>query len=177
MRLRAAYNRFLEYLLALVLIIAVAAGFSLLRDILDDTLVALLFLIPVGVITARWGLGPGIAAALAAFLAFNYLFIAPYFTFIVHRNADLGVLLVFLVVAVVMSQLVARAQAGARTAAAREREATQLSELRPALAGARDSRKIAAALAERLLSSLEGEHVEIGLAGSNEPMARAPGGG
>jgi two-component system sensor histidine kinase KdpD len=177
MRLRAAYDRFLEYLLALVIIIAVAAGFSLLRGIFDDTLVALLLLIPVGVITARWGLGPGIAASLAAFLAFNYLFIAPYFTFIVHRTADLGVLLVFLVVAVVMSQLVARAQAGARAATAREREATQLYELSTALAGPRDSRKIAAALAEQLLSSLEGEHVEIALAGSNEPMRRAPGGG
>src|SRR5512139_1744709 len=101
MRLRAAYNRFLEYLLALVLIVAVAAGFSLLRHVLDATLVALLFLIPVGVITARWGLGPGIASALAAFLAFNYLFIAPYFTFTVHRLSDLIVLLVFLILAAV----------------------------------------------------------------------------
>ena len=90
MRLRSAYDRFLKYLLAFVLIILVTAGFSLLRGVLDDTVVALLLLIPVGVITARWGLGPGITAALTAFLAFNYLFFAPYYTFIVHRPGDLG---------------------------------------------------------------------------------------
>ena len=177
MRRHAAYNRFLEYPLALVLIVVVAAGFGLLRDVLDDTLVALLFLIPVGIITARWGLGPGITAALTAFLAFNFLFIAPYYTFIVHRPADLGVLLVFLIVAAVMSQLVARAQAGARAATAREREATQLYELSTALAGPRDKRKIAAILAEQLLSNLECQRVEITLLGSDEPAARAPDGG
>src|SRR5512145_333550 len=135
MRLQAAYNRFLEYLLALLLVVVVAAAFSLFRGVLDDTLVALLFLIPVGVITARWGLGPGITAALTAFLAFNYLFIPPYYTFFVHHPGDLGMLLVFLIVAAVISQLVARAQAGVRAATAREREATQLYELSTTLAG------------------------------------------
>jgi hypothetical protein len=74
-------------------------------------------------------LGPGITSALTAFLAFNYLFITPYYTFLVHHPGDLGMLLVFLIVAAVISQLVARAQAGARAATAREREATQLYEL------------------------------------------------
>ena len=174
MRLRAAYNRLLKYLLALVLVVVVAAGFSLLRGVLDDTVVALLFLIPVGIITARWGLGPGITAALTAFLAFNYLFFAPYYTFMVHRPGDLGILLVFLVVAAVMSQLVARAQAGVLAATAREREATQLYELSTALAGARDDRRIAATLAEKLLSILDCQFVEIMLAGSNRSAAVAP---
>lgn len=177
MRLQAAYNRFLHYLLAPVLIVLVAAGFSLARGVLDATLVALLFLIPVGTITARWGLGPGITAALAAFLAFNYLFIAPYYTFTVHRLSDLVVLLVFLIVAAVMSQLVARAQAGARAAIAREREATQLYGLSTALAGPRDSQKIAATLAEQVLSSLECERVEITLTGSARAAALVPDGG
>jgi two-component system, OmpR family, sensor histidine kinase KdpD len=176
MTLRAAYDRLLHYVLAVVLLVIVAAGLSLLRGVLDGTVVALLLLIPVGGITARWGLGPGITAALTAFLAFNYLFIAPYFTFTVHRPGDLGVLLVFLVVAVVMSQLVARAQAGARTAAAREREATQLYELSTALAGAREPRKIASTLGEQLLASLECQHVEIRLAQQEEATALVPSG-
>ncbi|HEY5982326.1 MAG TPA: DUF4118 domain-containing protein, partial [Anaerolineales bacterium] len=169
MRLRAAYDRFLEYLLALVLIIVVAGAFNLLREALHETVAALLFLIPVGVVTGRWGLGPGVTAALGAFLAFNYLFITPYYTFTVHRAGDLVVLLVFLIVAVVMSQLVARAQAGTRAALAREREATQLYELSTALAGPRDSRKIADTLAEHMRSSLECDHVQISLNGSDEP--------
>jgi two-component system sensor histidine kinase KdpD len=174
MRLPAAYNRFLGYVLAVALTAAVAVGFSQARGVMDDTLVALLLLIPVGISTARWGLGPGISAALAAFLAFNYLFITPYYTFIVHRPSDLVVLLVFLIVAVVMSQLLARADVGARAAAAREREATQLYELSTALAGARDPRKIAVTLGEQLLASLECQHVEIRLAGSDQAAARVP---
>ena len=83
---------------------------------------------------AIWGLGPGIAASLCAFFGFNYFFISPYYTFTVHRPEDVVVLLVFLIVAVVISQLVGRAQAGMAAAAAREHEATQLFELSTALA-------------------------------------------
>jgi two-component system sensor histidine kinase KdpD len=174
MRLQAAYNRLLEYAFTLVLVAVIAAGFHLARGVLDATLVALLFLVPVGIITARWGLGPGITGALAAFLAFNYLFISPYYTFTVHRLSDLVVLLVFLVVAVVMSQLVARAQAGARAASAREREATQLYELSTALAGHRDSRRIVVTLAEQVRSSLDCQHVQIALSGQEEVTAIVP---
>jgi two-component system sensor histidine kinase KdpD len=174
MRLRAAYDRFVSYLMAVLVVGAVAVGFHLARGILDDTLVALLFLIPVGTITGRWGLGPGIAAALTAFLAFNYLFITPYYTFTVHHPGDLVVLLVFLIVAAVMSQLVARARAAAEAATDREREATQLYELSTALAGPRDSQKIAAALVRQLLSSLNCQYVTVGLSGRDEPTTSMP---
>jgi two-component system sensor histidine kinase KdpD len=174
MRLHAAYARFLEYVLPLILIAAVAAAFYAVRDNLDNTLVALLFLIPVGISTARWGLGPGIAAALTAFLAFNYLFIRPYYTFTVHRPSDLVVLMVFLIVAVVISQLVGRAQAGVREATAREREATQLYELSTALAGLRDNTLIAKMLAAQLLTTFVCEHLEITLTSSEAPTTGVP---
>ncbi|MBM3180677.1 MAG: DUF4118 domain-containing protein [Chloroflexi bacterium] len=50
------------------------------REGLDTTLIALLYLIPLGLITAFWGLGPGITSALVTFLAFNYFFIPPFST-------------------------------------------------------------------------------------------------
>jgi K+-sensing histidine kinase KdpD len=78
MNLKSVYRRVPAYVLAFGLVVFVAAGLGLLREVLDRTVVALLFLIPVGGITARWGLGPGITSALSGFLAFNYLFIAPY---------------------------------------------------------------------------------------------------
>lgn len=83
-----------------------------LRDFLDTPLIALLYLLPVGVSASAWGLGAGIIAALSAFLSFNYFFIVPNFTLTVHSASDLVVLFVFLVVAVVISQLVGRARAG-----------------------------------------------------------------
>ena len=136
-------SRFWQYLLAFVLIASVTAIFFALRDVLDTTLIALLYLIPLGLITAFWGLGPGITSALITFLTFNYFFIPPYYTFAVHRPADVVILVIFFIVAIVISQLVGRAQAGLAAATAREREATQLYELSTALAGLHNDHIIA----------------------------------
>lgn len=136
-------SRFWQYLLAFVLIASVTAIFFALRDVLDTTLIALLYLISLGLITAFWGLGPGITSALITFLTFNYFFIPPYYTFAVHRPADVVILVIFFIVAIVISQLVGRAQAGLAAATAREREATQLYELSTALAGLHNDHIIA----------------------------------
>lgn len=136
-------SRSWQYLLAFVLIASVTAIFFALRDVLDTTLIALLYLISLGLITAFWGLGPGITSALITFLTFNYFFIPPYYTFAVHRPADVVILVIFFIVAIVISQLVGRAQAGLAAATAREREATQLYELSTALAGLHNDHIIA----------------------------------
>src|SRR5512138_3196139 len=128
-------SRLGQYILSIGILLAVTAVFVLLRDRLDTTLVALLYLIPLGVITARWGLAPGITSAVITFFIFNYFFIPPYYTLAVHRPADVVILVIFLVVAIVISQLVGQAQEGLAAATAREREATQLYELSTALAG------------------------------------------
>lgn len=76
-------------------------------------MVALLYLLPVGLAASTWGLGAGIIAATAAFLAFNYFFIQPLYTLTVHSPGDILILIVFLVVAVVLSQFVGRAHLAA----------------------------------------------------------------
>ena len=158
-------GRFGKYLLSIALIASVTAVFFVLREVLDTTLIALLYLIPLGMITALWGLGPGIASALVVFLAFNYFFIRPYYTFTVHRPTDVVVLIVFLVVAVVISQLVANAQAGLAAATAREREATQLYELSTALTGLHNDHAIAQILARQIQAVSQGEYVELKITG------------
>jgi len=164
------------YLLAFLFIAVITALFSLLRGALDTTLVALLYLIPLGLITARWGLGPGIMSALLTFLAFNYFFIEPHYTFTVHRPADIVILVVFLIVAVVISQLVGQAQAGLAAARAREREATQLYELSTALAGLPNDRDIAQILAKQVHAVAEGEYVELNITGIRALNIRIPDG-
>lgn len=159
-----------RYLFSVLLIALTTFIFHLLRGWLDTPLIALLFLIPIGVITTLGGLAPGITSALLSFLTFNYFFIQPYYTFVVHRPADLVILIVFLVVAVVLSQLVGRAQAGLAAANAREREATQLYELSAALAGLHDDRAIAKILAEQVMTVSQGECVEVNITGT-EPFA------
>src|SRR5690348_11712436 len=88
-----------KYLLSFILIASITTIFFFLRDVLETTLVALLYLIPLGIITAYWGLGPGITSGLVTFLTFNYFFIRPYYTFTVHQPIDVVILVVFLVVA------------------------------------------------------------------------------
>ena len=168
MRHPSFLSQFTKYLLAFLLIAAITAVFFVLRDVfLDTTLIALLYLIPLGIITARWGLGPGIMSAFITFLAFNYFFIEPHYTLTVHRPSDIVILVVFLIVAVVISQLVGRAQTGLAAATAREREATQLYELSTALTGLHEDHAIAQILAKQVHSVAQGEHVELNITGSH----------
>lgn len=163
-----------KYLLAFGFIALVTGFLFTLRDALDTTLVALLYLIPLGLITAYWGLGPGITSALATFLTFNYFFIKPYYNFAVHRPTDVVILVVFLIVAIVISQLVGRMQASLAAATAREREATQLYELSTALAGLQDGHTIAEILAKQIQDVSRGEAVELNITGGQPFVFRLP---
>jgi two-component system sensor histidine kinase KdpD len=153
--------RFWQYLFALLLIAVITAILFVLRDLLDTTLIALLYLVPLGIISATWGSTPGITSAILTFFVFNYFFIPPYYTLAVHRPTDVVILLIFLVDTIVISQLMARAQAGLATATAREREATQLYELSTALAGLSTDHAIAEILAKQVSAIAEGEYVEL----------------
>jgi two-component system sensor histidine kinase KdpD len=154
-------SQFHGYVFALAIVAAVTAIFFTLRDVLDITLIALLYLIPLGMITAFWGLGPGLTSAALSFLTLNYFFIQPYYMLAVHQPADVIILVIFFVVAAVISQLVGRMQAGLAAATAREREATQLYELSTALAGLHDERAIVRVLAKQIHSLSQGEYIEV----------------
>jgi two-component system sensor histidine kinase KdpD len=165
MRISSLISRSGQYFLAIGSIASITVVFFTLREGLDTTLVALLYLIPLGLITAFWGLGPGITSALITFLAFNYFFIRPYYTLAVHRPADVVILMVFLVVAVVISQLVGRMQVSLLADTAREREATQLYELSTALTGLHNDHAIAQILAKQVQAVSQGEYVELNITG------------
>lgn len=163
-----------QYLQALLLIVTVTVIFFVLRDVLNTTLIALLYLLPLGVITALWGLGPGISSALLTFLILNYFFIKPYYTFLVHQPTDVVILVVFFIVAAVISQLVGRARAGLAAATAREREAIQLYELSMALAGLHDDHAITQILAKQVHSVSACEYVEVNVIGAQPFTFRFP---
>jgi two-component system, OmpR family, sensor histidine kinase KdpD len=167
-------SKFWQYILALIFLSVVTGVLFILRDVVDTTPVALLYLIPLGIITARWGLAPGIASALLTFFAFNYFFIQPYYSLAVHRPSDVVILIIFLVVAIVVSQLVGRAQAGLAAATAREREATQLYELSTALAGLHSDQTIAEILARQVHAVAGEEYVELSVTGAKTFGVRLP---
>jgi two-component system sensor histidine kinase KdpD len=84
------------------------------------------------------------------------------------------ILVVFLIVAIVISQLVGRAQAGLAAATAREREATQLYELSTALTGLHDDQAIAQILARQVRAVAESEYVELTITGAQSFAYRLP---
>jgi two-component system sensor histidine kinase KdpD len=174
MRSSTFISRSVQYLLAWGFVALVTAFLFTLREALDTAVVALLYLIPLGLITVFWGLGPGITSALVTFLTFNYFFIQPYYNFTVHRPTDVVILVIFLIVAIVISQLVGRMQGSLAAATAREREATQLYELSTALAGLHDRHTIAGILAKQVQDFSHGEAVELNIIGTESFDFRLP---
>ncbi|MCC6189858.1 MAG: DUF4118 domain-containing protein [Anaerolineales bacterium] len=155
-------GRFAVRFLAVVGLIALTTlALRLAQGQLNTPIVALLYLLPVGLGASLGGLSLGSLAALLAFLAFNYFFVSPYYTLAVHQTQDLLMLGVFLGVAVVVSQLLGRLQASLQLAQAREAETTSLYELSTALTGLRSEQAIAQALAERVLEISGASAVEL----------------
>ena len=160
---RFILTRLIGFGLAIVTMSVTTGALFLWRDELNTSTVALLYLIPVLASTALWGLWPGVISAFAAFLAYNYFFLQPYYTFVVHESQDIVALLIFLVVAVFISQLVGRACFGLAAAVARERETTRLYELSLDLAGAGSLDEIASVIAYKTAETVSATHLEISI--------------
>ena len=67
---------------------------------------------------ALWGIGPGLVAGIAAALAYNFFFTAPFHTFRIDRVTDVVTVVILLMVALVTSRLAAGIREQARLAAA-----------------------------------------------------------
>ena len=128
------------------------------REELGEAVIAMLYLLAVGWFTSRAGRLPGLGAALAAALMFDFFFIPPFLTFNVSRPEGWLMLLIFVLVAVL---LVDRIQAGLAQAQGREREALLLYELSMALVGRNSRAEIATTVAERLQQLYQAVQVQV----------------
>ena len=118
--------RWINFLWTFCAVALTTAVLLTLRSSLSNQVIALLYLLPVMLSATRWGLLPALTASLTSFFAFNFFFLFPTFTFAVSNTEELLVLMVFLIVAVIISQAVASANMHALQAENREREATTL---------------------------------------------------
>ena len=135
------------------------------RDTLGEAVIALLYLVPVGWSASRWGQGPGMSAALAAALTFDFFFVPPFYTFTVGSLEGWLVLAIFLAVAIVV---VGRIQSGLSRARASEREAIFMYELSAALAGLRTQDAVIHALARHLQQMFLATLVEVSIQPGNQ---------
>ena len=83
-----------------------------------------LYIFAVLPVAVFWGLGLATVVSVASMLAFNWFFLPPRHTFQLSDGANWAVLAVYLVTAVVVSALAARARRRAELAELREREAS-----------------------------------------------------
>lgn len=164
-RLRFPIHRFsrlvFSYLGTVIIIAVVTVLLKVVESALEIQIIALIYLLPILICTVVWGLTSGILAGLLAFLTFNYFFIQPYYTLMVHQTQDLITLIIFLIVAVVLSQFVGQAREAVRLAKKREWEATRMYELISALAGLTDFHSIMHMLAEKLIETFHFNQVEV----------------
>ncbi len=135
------------------------------RDALGETVIALLYILVVGWITASWGQWPGIISAVLSALCFDFFFIPPFYTFAVGELEGWLVLAIFLAVAIL---IVGRIQSGLSKAEASERDAIFMYELSAVLAGPHTRDDIVNTLAKHLQRMFGAELVEVSLQPSGQ---------
>ena len=146
-RFSGVFDHFEIYLLVVGGVAGLTGLFMLVgREVLGEGVIALLYLVPISWSAARWGQGPGILAAIAAGLAFNFFFIPPFYTLYIGSLEGWFLLSIFVIVAVL---IVGRIQSGLAQAKANEREAVFMYELSAALAGALTPQAVARIMARQ----------------------------
>jgi two-component system, OmpR family, sensor histidine kinase KdpD len=160
----------LDFLLTIGAVALTTAVLSLVRSQLSAQVIALLYLLPVMLSATRWGLLPGLAASLASFFAFNFFFLTPAYTLAVSNPEELLALMVFLLVAVLLSQAVAAANVHAAQAEFREREATTLYTLTRALEAQSDWTETLASISRIIADAFDLAGCEILPAPEKEPL-------
>lgn len=129
---------------------------------LGEGVITILYLVPIGWCTVRWGQLAGVSAALTAALSFDYLFIPPYGTF--NIGSIEGWLLLFLFIATAIL-IVGRIQSILTEERERERKATFLYEVVAAISSQATREGVARAIANQIQEKFLAKGVQIHLAG------------
>src|SRR6266851_4247582 len=94
----------------------------------NETTVAMTFLVGILLVAANWGLRHSIYLSILSAAAFNFFFLPPILTFTIGEGRNWIALLAFLVTGIVASQLAERARREAKISRRRQREAERLYE-------------------------------------------------
>jgi len=97
-----------DYGLATAIVLLSVGMAFLVQGLMPHASLSLLFLTGVLLVSSRTGLGPSLLASLLSFLALNFFFIQPFFTFRVDKDQDLSTLLFFLLIATITGNLATR---------------------------------------------------------------------
>ncbi|MGE5615780.1 MAG: DUF4118 domain-containing protein [Bacillota bacterium] len=124
---RAAEKR-LRYVLTAGVCLIVTAIAAAVGAHFDLANIVMFFLLTVVLVAVQWGRGPGIFAAALNVIAFDFFFVPPRFSLLVHDPQYLLTFAVMLLVGVITGQLAGNLRFQARVASHRERRARTLYE-------------------------------------------------
>jgi two-component system sensor histidine kinase KdpD len=159
-------HRLAGWVTSAVLVALVTAAIELLEPHVPVLSLGVLYILAVIPVAVVWGLAYSVPVAVASMLAFNFFFLPPLYTFTLADSRNWFALAVFVVTAIVVSELAARGRRRARESALLAEIATSL--LRRGEVG-RDLDRIAAEAARAL--QVEHARIEIGRGGPDGPGA------
>src|SRR5690349_11146200 len=113
---------------SLGVVVAVTGAIALLKPHVPVLSLGVLYVFAVLPIAIFWGLGFAVAVAVTSMLAYNFFFLPPLYTLTLADSRNWFALAVFLVTAVVVSELAAGARRRARESALLAEIATRLLE-------------------------------------------------
>jgi len=156
-----SHKQLLGYGVALVVICAATIVLRSFGDHVNATTVALTFLLLVLFLATAWGPKPAVLASVLAAISFNYFFLPPVGTFTISDPHNWVAIIAFLLTAVTVGQLSARAKQRTEEAEVGKREIERLyEELREAFERAshaealRQSEKLKSALLDAVTHDL-----------------------
>jgi K+-sensing histidine kinase KdpD len=109
-------------------VVFVTAAIAVVKPYVPVLSLGVLYVFAVLPVAVLWGIGLASLVSVASMLAFNWFFLPPTHTFQLSDGANWLALAVYLVTAIVVSALAARARRRAELAELREREAAALAE-------------------------------------------------
>jgi two-component system sensor histidine kinase KdpD len=133
--------------IATVLATALAWGVA---SVLALPNISLVFLAAVLLVAVRSSLGPALACAALSFLAYDFLFIPPIFSFSIQREEDVLTLLFFLLMAALTGNLAARQRRQLEALRDTQEETSELLDLSRKLTAATDRQAVLSAAEQHL---------------------------
>lgn len=125
----------LPYLKALGIVLVGLGAAKLIQPYFGIENVDLVLLTAVVAVAVRYGLWPSLLATVAASLSYNFFFLPPIYTFTITDPTNVAAFVLFLVVAMIVSNVAARVRIQADTAIGRIRMTEQLYAFSRKLAG------------------------------------------
>jgi two-component system sensor histidine kinase KdpD len=145
------------YAWAALAVLAALVAALVLKPVAGIENVALVFIVAVIAVASRHGPGPALVACLASVLAYNFFFLPPLYTFAISEPRHVIALALFLLAALITSNLAALARVRARQIRQRSAVTEQLYAFSRTLARLNAEADVARATAEAAGRLLEGD--------------------